>query len=215
MLAIGHKFQKRDVTEAAFKFCVSLSVRLMISGSTRTGTVEENLATAANRIFKGEIVDAVTLYGSLRSIIPTDEQFSLAFQTATVSNRKLAKYYLRSLEMVAKGEAEPWHIPNDDKAVINLEHVLPEKPEGNWPQFTDEQVKLFFKRIGNLALMRASDNSSLKSTGFGDKRVVYAESPYALTKQIAQAKDWTTKEIVNRQEVLADYALKAWPEKWK
>jgi hypothetical protein len=215
MLAIAHKFTKRDQTEAVYKFCVSLSVRLMIAGSTRTGTVEEGLAAAAHKIYLGEISDANAVYSSLKSIIPNDEQFRLAFQTATVSNRKLAKYYLRSLEMVAKQEGEPWHIPNDDKSVINLEHVLPERPEGNWPQFTDDQVRLFYKRIGNLALLRASENSTLKSGGFDTKKPVYQQSPYALTAQIAQAGSWTIKEIVERQEVLSGYALKAWPERWK
>lgn len=64
---------------------------------------------------------------------------------ATVSNRKLARYYLRSMELAAKDEAESWHIPNDDRSTINLEHVLPEKPEGNWPQFNDDQVRLHYK----------------------------------------------------------------------
>ncbi len=215
ILAIAHKFTKRDQTEAACKLCVSLCVRLMIAGGTRTGTTEEGLASAAHKVFLGEIKDSHGIHSSLKSIIPNDEQFRLAFQTATVSSRKLAKYYLRSLEMVAKGEKEPWHIPNDDKSVINLEHVLPEKTEGNWPQFTEDQVRLFYKRIGNLALLRASENSALKSAGFDAKKPIYQQSPYALTAQIAQANTWTIKEITERQEVLSGYALKAWPEKWK
>jgi len=215
MLAIAQKFTKKSEAEAAFKFCVSLCVRLMIGGSTRTGTVEEGLAEAAHKVFTGELENSGTLHTQLKPIFPNDEQFKLAFQVATVSNGKLARYYLRSLEMVAKGESEPWHIPNDDKNVINLEHVLPEKPLGNWPQFSRDQVKLYFRKIGNLALLRASDNSDMKSLGFERKKPIYAESPYVLTEHIADSETWTIKEITDRQEVLADYALKAWPSKWK
>jgi hypothetical protein len=100
-------------------------------------------------------------------VTPTDAAFSTAFETVTLSNRKLARYYLRSMELSAKAQPEPWHIPNDDRSIINLEHVLPEKPEGNWPQFSDEQVKLYYKRLGNLCLMRATDNSTAKSASFG------------------------------------------------
>ncbi len=214
ILAISHKFTKREQTETALKFCISLGVRLMIASSTRTSSVEEGVAEAAHKIYTSEIAEAEALYKKLKSIVPTDEQFSLAFQNATVSNRKLAKYYIRSLEMVAKGEQEPWHIPNDDKAIINLEHVLPEKPEGNWPQFTDEQVRLYYRRIGNLALLRASENSSVKSESFDVKRLVYQKSPYVLTEEIGKNTTWTIKEITTRQERLAKYALKAWPEKW-
>jgi hypothetical protein len=113
----------------------------------------------------------------LNPITPTDAQFRAAFETATVSNRKLARYYLRSLEMQAKGETEPWHIPNDDRATINLEHVLPEKPEGNWPLFATDEVRLYYRRIGNLCLLRASENSGLRSEGFAAKKEGYTGPP--------------------------------------
>lgn len=163
MLAIGHKLTDREA-EQAFRFCVSLGVRLMITTSTRTGSVEEGLAAAAHKVFLGNIASAADLKNELRTLTPTDAAFAEAFERATVSNQKLARYYLRSMELAAKNEPEPWHIPNDDRSVINLEHVLPEKPEGNWPQFTEEQVKLYYKRIGNLCLLRASDNSTAKSS---------------------------------------------------
>ena len=95
--------------------------------------------------------------------------------------------------------------------MINLEHILPEKPEGNWPKFTDEQVKLNYKRIGNLCLMRASDNSTAKSADFKTKKPIFAKSPYVLTKQIAKATDWTQAESAERQKELAGIAINTWP----
>jgi hypothetical protein len=210
MLAIAQKLPDKEA-EKAFRFCVSLSVRLMIASSTRTGTVEEGLAAAAHNIFTEKLATADSVKAALKSLTPTDGPFVAAFENATVSNRKLARYYLRSMELAAKNEAEPWHIPNDDRSTINLEHILPEKPEGNWPTFTDEQVKLYYKRVGNLCLMRASDNSAAKSAGFGIKKPIFATSPYVLTKQIADAADWTTTEIVERQKTLAAIAAKTWP----
>jgi hypothetical protein len=67
------------------------------------------------------------------------------------------------------------------------------------------------KRIGNLCLMRASDNSAAKSSAFGIKRPILEKSPYVLTKQISQAPDWTWEEIIARQKTLAAYAVKALP----
>jgi len=97
--------------------------------------------------------------------------------------------------------------------VINLEHVLPRKPEGNWPQFDEDEVRQLATRIGNLALLKASDNSNLKSDAFIDKKQVYAASPYSLTSQIANVEKWTAETIVNRQKVLAALAVKTWPTK--
>ena len=110
----------------------------------------------------------------------------------------------------ASPPTSPWHIPNDDKSAINLEHILPDKPEGNWPQFTDEQVRLYYKRIGNLCLMRASDNSTARSADFAIKKPIFAKSPYVLTRQVADAAEWGWEEIVERQKMLAKIAVKTW-----
>ena len=113
--------------------------------------------------------------------------------------------------MAAKNEATPWFIPNDDRQTINLEHVLPEASNGNWPSFDDEMVRTHVKRIGNLALLLAKSNSDLRSDGFSTKKIVYRDSPYELTRQISTVSKWTTAEIENRQKVLAELAIKAWP----
>jgi hypothetical protein len=208
-LAVTQKFSETEA-ERAFAFCVGLAVRLMIASSTRTGTVEEGLALAGHKVFTGGVTTTGGLKTQLESITPTDGRFLIAFESATVSNRKLARYYLRSLEMTAKGDRQPWHIPNDDQTVINLEHVLPEKPGAAWPQFTTDEVKLYRNRLGNLTLLRAADNSKLQSDDFEAKRAVYAECPYEITKQIAGVTSWTVDEIFNRQKILAELALRTW-----
>ena len=210
ILAIAERLSEKE-TEIATRFCVSFGVRLMIAGSTRTGSVEEGIAEAAHEIFSGSLTTARDIKRKLSHLTPSDATFAAAFETATVSNRKLARYYLRSMELSAQGEREPWHIPNDDRSEINLEHVLPEKPEGNWPKFSDDEVKLYCKRIGNLCLLRARDNSTAKSAGFSTKAPIYTQSPYELTKQIGTAHDWTVVEITDRQRTLAPIAVKTWP----
>jgi hypothetical protein len=54
---------------------------------------------------------AAALKSELKNLTPTDGPFVAAFESATLSNRKLARYYLRSMELAAKSEPEPWHIP--------------------------------------------------------------------------------------------------------
>jgi hypothetical protein len=68
-------------------------------------------------------------------------------------------------------------MPTDDRSVINLEHVLPKKPDGNWPQFSDEEVSVWVNRLANQALMRASDNADLKSTTFESKKALVPVCP--------------------------------------
>lgn len=210
MLAVASKFTPKETNEALRMF-IAWGIRLMIASSTRSGSVEEPIDTAARRVFAGDILTASALKKELVTVIPVDALFRQAFEVATVSKAILARYYLRSLEMAAKNEANPWFIPNDDKQTINLEHVLPDKPGKNWKQFDEETARVYLKRIGNLALMLAKSNSDLGSLAFKAKKAVYKDSPYELTRQISTVDDWTPEKISERQKGLAQLALRAWP----
>ena len=209
LLAIAQKFTEKEA-ETGFAFCVGLSVRLMIGTRTRTGTVEQGLAIAANKVYTGEIAAYKQLRLQLMNITPTDGEFAVAFTTATVTNRKLARYYLRSLEMVHETGKEPWLVPNANANAINLEHVLPTKPGNAWPNFSNDEVRLYRNRIGNLTLLQATKNSGLQSADFETKKKVYADSPYETTNMISKQKEWSTTQIDSRQAYLASLAVKAW-----
>ena len=211
MLAVAAQVAPPSQVAIALRFLLSLGVRLLIASSTRSGAVEVPLANAAHAIWDRTISTAVELKATLIPITPSDEVFRSAFKNARVPNTRLARYYLRSLEMAAADEPEPWFMPTDDGAVINLEHVLPKKTEGNWPQFSEDEVRFSVTRIGNLALMRSSDNGAVGSAAFEDKKVVYDRSPYILTSEVAKSEQWTVEAISSRQAMLADLAVKAWP----
>jgi hypothetical protein len=210
LLSIARKMEPKEAA-ASFERMVSYGVRIIIAASTRSGSVEEQCGRTAKAIFDGEVKTASELQASIQSIVPKDQQFLDAFATATVSQAKFARYYLRSLEMVVKDVPDPWLIPNDDAEVINLEHVLPLKPDGEWQRFSEDDVKAYSKRLGNMALMRAKANSDLRSAGFETKRAAFKDSPYATTDMIGDVPDWTIEQIVTRQKYLAQLALKAWP----
>jgi hypothetical protein len=211
MLAVAHSFSELEA-EKAFRYLISCTIRLLIASSSPTsGSIETPISNAAHKISQGEITTTDELKKVLHNVIPGDEQFRQKFEITTSSTVKLARYYLRSLELVAKGENEPWHIPNDDPQSITLEHVLPKKPQDNWPQFTEDEARSNVRRLGNMVLLRASLNSNLKSSAFADKKQQFAASPYITTKQVADVPDWTPATIDQRQKELATLALKAWP----
>lgn len=212
ILAVAAKMEQKE-TSRVFQFLISLGVRLLIASSTRSGSVEIPLADAARDVFEGKHETAAQIKDALAGLTPTDREFQSAFENARVSNARLARYYLRSLEMTAKSEVEPWFVPHDDGQVINLEHVLPKRPADNWPAFSEEDVRQRATRLGNLALLRARDNSNLKSEAFADKKPIYAACPYVLTRHIADLQEWTPTAIDERQRTLASLAGKTWPAK--
>ncbi len=210
LLSLAAKMSKSEAS-AAHSFLISLGVRLMIASNTRSGSVETPLATAAHGVFDESVTTTSDLKKVLVDVTPTNEQFRVAMELARVSNARLARYYLRSLEMAWKQEPEPYFEPVENSQIITLEHVLPRKPEGNWPQFSDDDVRLHSTRLGNLVLMRASENSAFKSAGFLDKRAAYAQSSYSLTSMVGDMAEWTVDTIAGRQRELAKLAVKTWP----
>jgi hypothetical protein len=210
LLAIAARFPPKE-TVKAFELLISIGVRLLIASSTRTGSVEETLAKAAHKAFTGAVTKTSDLRKELNDIIPSDERFRQAFEIATVSSGPLARYYLRTLEKVAKKEPDPLYTVTDDKEVVTLEHILPRKPEGNWPQFTPDEVDSHWRRIGNMVLLHRKANSDLKNAGWAEKRRRFKEHKYTLTAQVAAVSEWDVTAISKRQVDLAKLALRAWP----
>ncbi len=209
-LSIARSFEPQEA-DKAFRLLLNLSVRFLVAGGARSGSVEQAIASAARDISAKTITSAGALLDSLRKSVPKDLEFEEAFKGMTVSSAYLARYYLRSLELTVKGEPHPYFIPNDDQQVINLEHVLPENPKANWPQFAPDVVPVYSRRLGNLALLEAKANKALGSASFSDKKIVYAASPYELTSQIAAVYgDWGAADIAERQARMAKLAVTTW-----
>jgi len=209
MLSVSRKFPPKEA-EITFRMFVRWTVRFLISGGMRSGATEEAYAEAARKITAGDITKASELLQAMKDQLPTDREFEAAFSTARVSQNYLARYYLRALELRCKGQPDPEWIPNDD-VVINLEHILPENPDQNWPAIDAESAGAYYKRIGNLVLLQATKNSLIGNSGFNQKRAVLQASAYELTKEAGRKKNWGISEINERQQRLARLAVDTWP----
>lgn len=209
ILAVAAKLKTSEAA-TTFKFLASLGVRLLIASSTRSASVEAPLAETARRVYAGELSTALAVKSALSAILPSDAAFRDAMRGVKVANARLARYMLRSLELAASDDDEPYFIPNDDE-VINLEHVLPKRPDGNWSDWSEEDRRTNVSRLGNQALMRASDNSHVKSSDFAEKKQSFTKSPYSLTSEIAEEEHWLPAQVESRQAKLAELAPKAWP----
>ena len=143
---------------------------------------------------------ARTLKNARRSQRESDAVFAASFGEARVEKGYLARYYLRAMEMKVKDDPQPELIPNEEEEDINLEHVLPEKPESNWPHIDPELAQAYYNRIGNLVLLKAKKNSTVGNSSFADKRKVLKESAFLLTSEVGKSANWRTKEIPRSPE---------------
>jgi hypothetical protein len=212
LLAILAHFGKKEL-QKSLRMIVCWGVRLLVAGGV-AGALERIYSEVAVKIRKGALKSASELLKELKEQIPGDTEFEKAFATAKVSTAPLARYYLQVLEREAAGEKEPEFVPNPNESEINLEHVLPQNPSaGTWAQFDTEARQAYTNRLGNLALLKLSENSGSGNEEFPDKKKNFAKSSLKFTNQIAKYADWTITTIDQRQVDLAKVARTAWPLK--
>ena len=212
LLAILACFGQKEV-EKSLRIIASWGVRLLVAGGV-AGALEKKYSEAAVKIRQKSITTTKQLFAEMKDVIPGDADFEKEFANAKVSKAYLARYYLNVLERQKSGEKEPELVPNANEAEVNLEHVLPQNPSsGTWASFDDDARSAYTHRLGNLSLMKVSQNSQSGAEEFSDKKKRYGTSNFLLTKMIASYGAWTSKEIEDRQRKLAELAVAAWPQK--
>ena len=215
ILSILEEFGPAEV-KRSLRLFVSWAVRFVIVGGVGGGTLESHYSTRASEVTGGTIKTAAALLKEMRATVPSDSDFENAFSSATVSRHPHARYYLRVLERQQAGEEEPEFVPNTSEEQITLEHVLPQNPDKDWKHFDQETANRFYKRMGNLALMKKTKNEAAGNAKFPEKLKLYSKSEFKLTvglKAYAEKRRWTTGAIEARQKMLAQLAVQAWPNK--
>jgi hypothetical protein len=188
---------------------VCWAVRFLVLGVSGSGALEGQYGRNAFEITQGRIKDTDGLASSMADIIPLDDAFKSAFSTVRVAKANLARYYLRALQLKADGQFQPQYVPNDG-AEINLEHVLPQSPSDEWALDADT-LKANYRRLGNLVLLQAAENTVAGNSGYEKKKPVLLNSQFSLTREAGQYDEWTINEIDDRQSKLAELAVNTWP----
>jgi len=209
LMSILKNFTKDEVTKS-LKLILSWLVRNLITGRMGGGALEQAYANKAKEISDGKIRNTKELKEALKELIPSDEEFKQKFEIATVSKHKLARYYLSAIENYHRGQENPELLVNTNPDSVNLEHILPERSGDNWPDFTEEEIRTYVKRIGNLTLMKTKENNDFKSASFNIKKEKYKESDLWITNSLVEYNVWNVESIKKRQEELAEIAIKAW-----
>ncbi|ADB16150.1 protein of unknown function DUF262 [Pirellula staleyi DSM 6068] len=210
VLAVVKSFSENEAKKA-LKLFVCWAVRFLIVGGHGGGVMEKAYAERALEVRNDSIKNTKQLAKAMLEVIPSDAAFESAFASARVSQANLARYYLRAIELKKRKVAEPELVPNSEEEVINLEHVLPATPQTKWKGFTPEIADAYYKRIGNLCLLKATANSLIGNSPFSQKVKVYAQSEFELTSSISKNNEWTVDTIAKRQLELAKLAVETWP----
>lgn len=96
---------------------------------------------------------------------------------------------------------------------VPTSRVLPQSPGDAWRHIDADTANAYYRRIGNLVLLRAGANAAVGNEAFQGKKPQYAASEFRLTSEVATFGSWGPEDIEKRQAALAKVAVKTWPFK--
>lgn len=115
----------------------------------------------------------------------------------SVSNNKLARALLLIFEH--EGNCKDTSGGPRWMGSVSVEHVLPRKldnPKADWlrdpPEWNVQNQKQWLHRLGNLALLNGSDNSSLGNVSFSQK--------VAKMQKLGHASSWTIEDLLKHHK---------------
>ena len=98
-----------------------------------------------------------------------------------------------------------------DSDVFNIEHVLPQNAPDHWGGFTNEEANALVSRLGNMTLLKASENRDIGIEPYEQKRAIYQQSNFVLTKTLADKySEWNAEQILSWQNWMAKQATVIW-----
>ena len=196
----------RDMV-SVLEWIVCLTVRYSIICAKGTGNLETTYARASSHMRQPD-AKSREVKEIIMNIWPSDDEFKISFSEKTLTTPRIIKYMLAKIET---------HLSEDNSLIPNpesltVEHILPKKPDKEWPQQFREDTFLTetCNRIGNLTILTDPMNRGAQSKGFANKKKIYAKSNYKITQQLLDYSEWNEETIFSRQKSLSDLAAKIW-----
>ena len=197
---------------AAVKACISYAFRLRIF----RGYVSNQFFALAIQYFEKcdeniSFIDKVWTAlncGQGTYHFPKDREFEDVFRNKNMYlefKPQLLRYILYKFEREKTKE-----VVEAENATI--EHILPQntlKWYAHLASVGDTEYVDLINKIGNLTLTKY--NSEASNDPFEEKKKIYKESGYKITREIAENSDWTSSEIKKRCNDMAKEALILWP----
>lgn len=139
---------------------------------------------------------------------PRNEEFKISFVNRDLYKSQIDRYTLIQIEKSLTKEAVDTHNTDD----ITIEHIIPQKLTPSWQialgsRFNEVYSK-YLHTIGNLTL--TGYNPELSNKSFAEKKDIYEDSNFCITRMVLEYNQWNENSVKNRAERLYKMAEKIW-----
>ena len=216
------KISRPHILKDVIPMIESLTIRWMVAGKVfnKLETTYAEVAKEVSAAVKAEKTDeqiVKIIQGRLNSLgVPDDETFALNFSKYSAPrSSKAVRYILCKInEQLSSGNRE--QVANPES--VHVEHIFPQDPSTEamaHSEINEEEAEEYSYKIGNITLLAAKINMSIKNKPFPQKLSAekgLRQSRLAINDDVKQATKWQKKEIDERSKVLSKVAVKIW--KW-
>lgn len=209
--AAWERWEKAEFVKL-MKLIAVFSFRYTVVSGLNPNDLEPLYHELAKGILNESVRSAAGAFRVLERLYPSDEKFESDFIELAISTggqrAKLVRYVLCRIESIASGIPRDWL---SDPA--SIEHILPENPVIAWEALipAERQPQVVY-RLGNLTLLEKRLNRDAGNRLFDEKKPLYAQSEYRLTKALEEhaPPEWNTAAIDARQRQMATRAVAVW-----
>ena len=190
---------------------VNITFRYNVISNLQAAEQERTYSRVAIGISRGSYSNASEVLRELRSIYPSDEVFRANFASKTLDttnsrNKQIVRYLLAKVD--AQQHGVTFVMPPPETTV---EHILPENPDDNWPQFNEAMASAEVYRLGNMTLLEDNLNREAGNSSYDVKKPVFERSTNATTSQLPTTfKEWNSDSINTRQRAMSRVATGVW-----
>jgi Protein of unknown function DUF262/Protein of unknown function (DUF1524) len=171
-------------------------------------------STSPKHVLKNVSRALETMVNELKELAPGPGIFKEKFREVEYRSSEQTRVFLKYLlsrinQYSTTGELEV------DFDVVNIEHVLPQKPDKDWG-LTKEDIKDYVNLLGNLTLVHEVINSKVGNKTASGKASELAKSDIGITKDLVRLLEgynfvWDEAKIKQRQDDLGTIAYeKVW-----
>lgn len=180
-----------------------------------TNSLSKTIANLYQEIDKNNYVNSVVrayIFKSGYKRFPSDYEVREKLQLKDMYHFRLKKYILEKLENYQ--HKEPIDIVKDN---YTIEHIMPQNIQQHWVwqkalgENWQEAHEIYLHTLGNLTI--TAYNAELSNRSFTEKLNSiggFKDSHLRLNKTIAKFKNWDSKAIQSRTNILIDLFLKVW-----
>ncbi|NOU22420.1 MAG: DUF262 domain-containing protein [Methyloglobulus sp.] len=210
ILAAARMLNNSDL-EILMRSCVIISFRYNVIAKQQSNEQERVYTSVAQKAFKGELISLHQILISLKPIYLEDEAFFYSFtdkcfDTRNSRNARIVRYILCQLEKQESNQDYDF-----ESNTFNIEHILPQKTDASWRNFSDADLEAMTYRLGNMALLEKNKNQQADNSDFQIKRPILSSSGFKTTQNITEENEsWSPERIETRQKKMAKSAKTIW-----